>query len=43
MALPVDAPPLEVAQAVQIAMRRLQELELKIVEFREASTPSGTS
>lgn len=39
MALPADTAPPEVVKAVQIALKRLQELETKIVNFREASTP----
>lgn len=40
MALPADAPPSEVVSAVQIALKRLQELELRVANFSEAATPA---
>lgn len=36
LALPADCDPMEVALAVEIAIKRLQELELKIAQLRES-------
>lgn len=41
MALASDTPPADIAKAVEVAMKRLQDLELRVANFTEAATPAA--